>query len=454
MLLAKVERFISDNSLLHLDDSIHLVALSGGADSVCLLLMLKRLGYNVEAIHCNFHLRGDESDRDESFCRSFCEKEEIKFHIVHFDTITYSRLHHVSVEMAARELRYSYFERLKSDINAVDICVAHHRDDSVETLLMNLVRGTGIHGLQGIKPRNNSIVRPLLCLSRKEIEAWLEINNQDYVVDSTNLENDVVRNRFRLDIIPLLADINPSVSENIYRTALRMIEAGKVFDNAIKADVDNVTDFVVCSGVKLQIVDLEKLSSVSSIEYVLFTILSPLHFAPLQIEDVAHADFSQSGKQWRSSSHILVVDRSKLLICPIGAFKNVDMRFPETGTYVISENSIKSCKLSLQKIVIDDGFVISKSSDCVCLDADNLQFPLFLRNVRKGDKFIPFGMKGSKLISDYLTDKKKNFFEKKTQMVLVDAADRVLWLVGERPDARCCITKNTINSLVVRYYCE
>ena len=223
-----------------------LVALSGGADSVCLLMAMKRLGYAIEAIHCNFHLRGAESDRDEEFCKSLCEREQIPFHTVHFDTKTYAEVHKISIEMAARELRYNYFEQLRKAIDAEAILVAHHMNDSVETLLMNLIRGTGIHGLQGIKPRNGNIIRPLLCVSRKEIVEWLGEIGQDYVTDSTNLEDDVTRNKLRLNIIPLLEEINPAASENIAKTALRMVEAGKVFDdsmNGIVKDLEVMGEF-------------------------------------------------------------------------------------------------------------------------------------------------------------------------------------------------------------------
>ena len=290
---------------------LFLVALSGGADSVCLLLAMKRLGYRVEAIHCNFHLRGAESDRDENFCKRLCEREQIPFHTVHFDTKTYAEVHKVSIEMAARELRYGYFEQLRKAIDAEAILVAHHKNDAVETLLMNLLRGTGIHGLQGIKPRNGRIIRPLLCVSRQEIVEWLNMIGQDYVTDSTNLEDDVTRNKLRLNIIPLLEQINPAASENISQTALRMVEAGKVFDAAMDDTVANVT----CGSTDdLIVVDKEKLNAVPSKEYTLHTILSEYHFSPSQVEEISQSDYSQSGKSWESATHQLVVDRKALLI--------------------------------------------------------------------------------------------------------------------------------------------
>ena len=182
--MERVAAYIQKEGLLS-REGLHIVALSGGADSVALLLILHRLGYRIEAAHCNFHLRGEESDRDETFVKSLCKEHNIPLHLIHFDTAEYASLHQVSIEMAARELRYRYFEQLRHDIGAETVCVAHHRDDAVETLLMNLLRGSGIHGLTGIRPQNGYIVRPLLCLSRQEVEAFLREAGQPFVNDST-----------------------------------------------------------------------------------------------------------------------------------------------------------------------------------------------------------------------------------------------------------------------------
>ena len=463
--IEKIKRFITDNSLLDCPSPsgylptgegggrgrspLYLVALSGGADSVCLLLTMKRLGYTIEAVPCNFHLRGEESDRDEEFCKQLCEREQIPFHTIHFDTKTYAEVHKVSIEMAARELRYNYFEQLRKAIDAEAILVAHHMNDSVETLLMNLIRGTGIHGLQGIKPRNGNIIRPLLCVSRKEIVEWLEEIGQDYVTDSTNLEDDVTRNKLRLNIIPLLEEINPAASENIAKTALRMVEAGKVFDDSMNGIVEDITHGSTDDWVSI---DKEKLNDSPSKEYALHTILSPYHFSPAQIEEIALSDYSQSGKSWESSTHQLVIDRKALLLRKRDENACRPFRIPETGTYVISETKDKTERISIKEVVVDDVFKISKERDTITLDAEKVRFPLTVRRVETGDRFIPFGMKGSKLVSDYLTDRKKNAFEKQEQLVLLDAEGNILWLIGERPDARCCITKNTIKAIVVRYF--
>ena len=225
----KVSEYIRKRGLLK-PEGHYLVALSGGADSVCLLLLLKQLGYSVEAIHCNFHLRGEESGRDESFCRQLCDEQQIKLHLVHFDTQAYAQLHKVSIEMAARQLRYRHFAHLCCDLQFQGVCVAHHQDDVAETVLMNLIRGTGIKGLSGIKPLQSMIfqlngqddstfqlpiIRPMLCVSRDEITDFLNQIGQTYVTDSTNLIPDVQRNKIRLQVLPLLREINPSVSRNI-----------------------------------------------------------------------------------------------------------------------------------------------------------------------------------------------------------------------------------------------
>ena len=221
MMKARVKEFLSSTNLLD-NNSLYLVGLSGGADSVALLVLMHEMGYHVHAAHCNFQLRGEESLRDEEFCVNLCKELAIPIHLVHFDTLTYVSLHKVSIEMAARELRYRWFESLRNDIGAAGICVAHHRDDSVETVLMNLLRGTGLRGLTGIQPRHGYVLRPLLCVTRKEIEDYLAEKGQSYVTDSTNLKPDVLRNAIRLHVIPLLKSLNPAAVDNIQRKAMNL----------------------------------------------------------------------------------------------------------------------------------------------------------------------------------------------------------------------------------------
>ena len=214
-----IRLYIEKYRLLSEDRPV-LVGLSGGADSVALLGVLVRLGYPCIALHCNFHLRGEESDRDEAFACEFAESLEVPFHKIDFDTISYAGEKHLSIEMAARELRYAWFEEMRERLGGQAIAVAHHRDDNVETVLMNLIRGTGIRGMSGIRPRNGFIVRPLLCVSREDILAWLADQGYAYMVDSTNLSDAYTRNFIRLNVLPLLEEINPSARNTIARSSI------------------------------------------------------------------------------------------------------------------------------------------------------------------------------------------------------------------------------------------
>lgn len=441
--LKRISDFIEDNRLLDKDGK-YIVALSGGADSVTLALALKELGYDVEAAHCNFHLRGEESNRDEDFCKAFCQKNDIELHLVHFDTVSFARLHKISIEMAARQLRYSYFRQLKNDINASAVCVAHHKDDTVETVLMNLMRGTGIHGLTGISMKNGDIVRPLLCVFRSEIEDALTLAGQDYVTDSTNLEDDVVRNKIRLDIIPMMREINPSVSDSISKTAARMLQVADVFDSAIESARKRV---IISDGNGVVTLSLEALKNEISPEYVLFSILKDYSFTSSQTELIYRSLDAETGRVFRSSTHQLLVDRGRLLIEPVDSNSSRAFVIPEEGTYVYGNGM----KFKFERIDISR-FELVKSSDCACLDADSVKFPLTIRTVEQGDRFIPFGMKGSKLVSDYLTDRKMNLFDKQRQLVVVDASGKIIWLVSQRPDNCCRITDRTQSVLKITLY--
>ncbi len=430
--LNRVKKYISEHGLLSLNGK-YLVALSGGADSVSLLLTLVRLGYAVEAATCNFHLRGEESDRDEMFCVNLCNRLHVTIHRAHFDTRTYASLHKVSIEMAARELRYAYFEKLRKDIGGDGICVAHHRDDCVETVLINLLRGTGIHGLRGILPRNGNIIRPLLCVSRKEIEDYLCYSNQDYVIDSSNLVDDVVRNKIRLDLLPILEKINPAVRKNIYSTSQNIAESAIVFDAAIQQSVANIS----LNG--KEEISIEKLLQQPSPVCTLFCIVQEYGFSSPQCLQIIHHMNASSGRIWSSPTHDLLIDRGRILISPKYAPTFTPMRIPEVGIYNIGSK----LKLSFVNETMTVNFPIDPSKQVACLDADTVCWPLTVRPIMRGDRFVPFGMRGSKLVSDYLTDRKCSLFEKRSKFVVEDAKKQIVWIVGERIDNRCRIVAST-----------
>ncbi len=431
-----VECFVSQHHLLR-PDGKYLVALSGGADSVSLLVVMQDMGYTVEACHCNFHLRGDESDRDEMFCEELCRERGIILHRTHFDTHTYSEVHHVSIEMAARELRYHYFAQLLRDIGADGICVAHHRDDSVETMLINLVRGTGIKGLTGIAPRNGDILRPLLCVGRDDILRYLDEKGLSYVTDSTNLVADVVRNKIRLEVMPLLREINPSVSNSMAETALHLQQASDVLNDIVAKSgiVETADDGIV-------MIDKRQLSRQASVEYVLHECLEPYRFPGAVTKEIA-ASLDSVGKRWQSDTHQLVVDRDKILVRRTPSHSFRPLRIPEEGTYCYDGDHT----LRLRIYDTPSDFRPAKTPWHVTLDADMVVFPLVLRRVERGDRFVPFGMKGSKLLSDFLTDSKCTAFEKDDQLLLEDARHTIVWLAGRRTSQHCAVSEHTSHIL-------
>ena len=434
-----VSNYICRHHLLK-ESGKYLVALSGGADSVALLLLLHQMGYHIEACHCNFHLRGEESNRDETFCISLCQQYAIPLHRIHFNTKEYASLHKESIELAARNLRYRYFEQLRRDLEADGICVAHHRDDSVETVLINLIRGAGVNGLKGILPVNGYVIRPLLCVGRNDILSYLEERKQAYVTDSSNLVDDVVRNKIRLHVIPMLKDINPAVVENISNTTTYLQEAGRILDASMQNGILKRQDGMMISVSKKDILECP------SPEYALFDSLSPYGFTGSVIQEIL-VSINTSGKLWQSSTHQLITDRGSIIIRPVRIMSRKIMKVPETGVYQWTEN----VKLRVSTHENKEGFKPSRDPMLATLDADKVIFPLQLRYVRQGDRFRPFGMKGSKLISDYLTDRKLNLFEKEEKMVVEDARQNIIWLVGERTSELCKITEKTRKVLELRY---
>ena len=422
-MLSKVKDYIKKHNLLNSND-LYLVALSGGADSVALLLLLDEMGCQLHAVHCNFHLRGEESDRDERFCEQLCQQKNIPFHRIHFDTMTYAETHQVSVEMAARELRYRYFEQLRKDIGAAGVCVAHHRDDTVETVLMNLVRGTGLRGLTGIQSKNGNILRPLLGVSRAEIEEYLRKKGQEYVTDHTNLETDVLRNKVRLQVIPLLQQLNPAVSENIQRAAENLSDAQAVLD-AVMLPYQHVKEL-----------DLNQLTDTASREYITFEWLKNYGFNGAQVRQILTAE---TGRVFSSpQGYDVLVDRGHLLVEPsLKPMKN--LRIPEEGTYVLDDQT----RISVKR----EPVWISRDAAMATVDASRVRFPLTVRRVEEGDWMIPFGMEGRKLLSDLMTDRKMTVFEKRRQLVVVDGEGNMVWLVGIRTDNRCRVSSDTTEVL-------
>lgn len=408
-----------------------LVALSGGADSVALLCVLRELHYHCVAVHCNFHLRGEESNRDEAFVRHLCTLQHVPLHVVHFDTESYAAEQRISIEMAARQLRYERFEQIRQEEEAEAIAVAHHRDDSVETVLLNLIRGTGINGLKGIRPRNGRVVRPLLCVSRQDILNYLSLRQQTYVTDSTNLHDEYTRNKIRLNLLPMMQTINPSVSQSIAATATRLAEVATLYNQVMEKEKTRVMHAQPDGSLRIDIPSWQKSAAPQSL---LYEVLSPLGFNAAQLDDIAASASAQPGRIFRSSTHEVLKDRDCWLAYPLPSPARVEEEHLITSPQGCIHTS-DGHTLSWETVEAGASFSIPRTKDTLCLDAERTGLPLTLRRTRQGDRFIPFGMKGKKLVSDYLTDRKFPLYAKQRQWVLQNDA-HLLWLAGERSDER------------------
>ena len=434
-----VRAYIDKYQLLTVGKPV-LVGVSGGADSIALLTVLVELGYSCIVGHCNFHLRGEESMRDECFTETYARKLGLPFVKVDFNTRDYAAEHHLSVEMAARELRYAWFEEMRCVHDAQAIAVAHHRDDNVETVLMNLIRGSGIRGMSGIRPKNGFVIRPLLSVTRQEILQWLAERQLEYVTDSTNLSAAYTRNFIRLRVLPLLETINPSVRTAINRTAEHLAETESLFA------------YVVADARKRVFEAENRLSIKALMQYpspktVLFELLKAFHFTPSSVDEIFLSLNKESGKLFFSSSHRLVKDRDCLLLSPLAAAGEKEVYFL-TGEEGCWSGPID---LAFSRIVRTEELHIQKDKDIAYFDLDKLKFPLVLRHWQQGDWFVPFGMQGRKKLSDYFSDKKFSRLEKE-RVWLLCSGDEVIWIVGERSDNRFRVECATKRCLVVNFF--
>lgn len=435
-IVKKVLSFIKSEGLFSPDSRI-IVAVSGGADSVMLLRVLVSAGFDCVAAHCNFHLRGDESDRDQSFVESLCAELSVPLEIVHFQTEEYAAQHKLSIEMAARELRYGWFEQIRVKHGADVIAVAHHADDVVETFLMNIVRGTGIHGLTGIKPVAGRIVRPLLGIYRSEIEEYMRLNSFAYVTDSTNLQQDYLRNKFRLSVIPLLQSVNPAAKANVLSDIGHLRDVEAIYN----ARVSQLRQTVVNEGAdgELRIV-ISELLATEAPSTLLFEYLSPLGFTATQCSDmVESAKSANVGRVWQSQSHTSYLDR--------GVFTVKPSREDDSSEVIVTEEDVREGKKAggLSFAIMPSAEVrFSKGNAVAYADLDKVAFPLVVRTWRAGDVVCPLGMNGrAKKVSDVLIDSKISISKKSAVKVVVDATGKIMWVVGLRSDERFSLTEKT-----------
>lgn len=434
--LKKVQHFIHSNRLFQSKDSI-LVGLSGGADSVVLLHILLKLGYKCVAAHCNFHLRGEESDRDETFVANLVQTYGVLYKKVDFDTVGFAKTNKISIEMAARKLRYDWFDCVARETDCQVIAVAHHKDDSIETMLLNLIRGTGLRGLTGIEPKRDNITRPLLCCTRKEIEHYASENKLEYVTDSTNLSSDYSRNKIRNQLLPLMEDINPSVRQTLFENTERF----KGIENVYLQKIEDIKNEITFIENKQFYIHIGKLKQQANPFTALFELLQPYHFNADVIENIIRNLDKSSGNYFFSDTHRLLKDRAYLIVDGI--------ELDNALIYSIAENAELihfPIEIRLRKLDKTIGFVPSKKANTVHIDADKVEFPLTLRKWQEGDSFCPFGMSNKKKVSDFFINEKLNRNQKEDIWLLL-SGNEIVWIVGMRLDNRFRITENTIRIL-------
>jgi len=418
-----------------------ILAVSGGVDSMVMAYLFYKAGFNFDIAHCNFSLRGKEADKDEALVKITAHKYKCTFYSKKFNTKTYAKENKISIQMAARDLRYEWFNELHQNKLCDYIALAHHQNDSAETFLINLVRGTGISGLHGIKAKNGIFIRPLLFADRSQIEAFAQKHQIEFRDDASNLEDKYVRNKIRHQIIPLLESINPSVVASLSHAADNLLETEKLYHEYIAVLKKKIFKK---SGHRF-LIDINQLMKIEARATVLFEILKPWGFNTTQVDEILESLNALSGKVFLSSTYKLLKDREKLII--------EKLEKAENNTVYIYKNtkSVKtdSFKLTLSNLKKNNDFSPYSASALVAfVDADKVSFPLTLRKWEKGDYFMPLGMKKKKKISDFLIDNKMSLFEK-AKVKLLCSEKNIIWIAGLRADERYKITTQTKHVLKI-----
>lgn len=412
-----------------------LVAVSGGPDSIVLLDALCREGFSVVVAHCNFHLRGEASNEDAIFVQQLANKYQVPYCQIDFDTEKVAEERKVSIEMAARDLRYEWFEQMADEHDCDLIAVAHNADDVVETFFLNLTRGSGLQGLSGMAELRGRVVRPLLKVSRKQIMEYIAEYQLQYRIDATNLETIYTRNKLRHNILPQFEEINPSFLDTM-RNNMRFISSAQAI---VEAYATEAYKRVVTIDNERVLFDLHELKKCQGIDTLLFLWLTPYGFSSDVVMQLYRSLDDISGKQFFSATHRIVVERETL---------ELEVRSEELGIgseefFISQVDTLLEIPIHLEIKNVDIlDFKLIKSSNVACLDADKLQYPLRLRRWQQGDWFVPFGMKGRKKLSDLFVDRKFSTRDKE-QLWLLISGDDIVWVVGFRVDARYAVTEKT-----------
>jgi tRNA(Ile)-lysidine synthase len=437
-MLEKISSFINENQLAPAGSKI-IVAVSGGLDSVVLADVLHKLKYEIAFAHCNFGLRGEDSEADELFVKKLAKKYEAPFYSEHFSTKAFAEEHGLSIQMAARQLRYAWFEKLRQENHFDFIATAHHQNDTLETILLNLTRGTGLAGLHGIPPRNGQIIRPLLCMAKDDLYDYLVENRLAWREDASNETTKYQRNLLRHDVVPVLKTINPNLEETIFQTSERIRGAEAIFERY----VSEVKNRALSETDEAAFINVPEMETSLSLAVVLHELLKPYHFPFEKSKIIAGNLHNTSGTQFESPTHTLVIDREQLVITPKDLRTFSSYEISETDT----ELKTDTFRLKLKRVPAE-GYKIPKGKNVAALDAGLLQFPLKLRPWQEGDWFVPLGMNGKKKISDLLIDQKVPL-NLKSNVLVLSSGPSIAWVVSLRPDNRFKVSEKTEEVLEV-----
>jgi tRNA(Ile)-lysidine synthase len=416
-----------ENHFLELKFKPFLLACSGGIDSVVLVHLCKAIGLEFSIAHCNFKLRGVESDADEAFVKTLAENFEIPFYVTSFDTVAYMRLHKVSLQIAARELRYTWFSQVQATHKITTLVTAHHADDSLETFLINLSRGTGIDGLTGIPEKTETIARPLLAFSRAQILEYADSAIIVWREDKSNEETKYLRNKIRHKIVPHLKALHPSFLNNFIQSQQYLNETATLVHHHItelRKSLFRLENDVYTVAIK-------DLKNISALKVTLYHLFKPYGFSDGQaIIDLLSA---MSGKELHSSTHRLLKDRENLYLQKQNTISDC--------AYLINDKS-STIATPIALIIEEVKTITTRDSNTLYVDEKSIKFPLTVRKYKTGDYFYPFGMKGVKKISKYFKDEKFTQFEKEQQWLLC-SENAVIWIIGKRADNRFKVSKST-----------
>ncbi|KAB1063768.1 tRNA lysidine(34) synthetase TilS [Salibacter halophilus] len=423
--------YINEEKLLTRNNKL-LVGVSGGIDSVTLCELLHRSNISFAIAHCNFGLRGGESDADDIFVQSLADNYEVPHFRKYFETKKYAEENGVSIQMAARDLRYEWFEEIRSKEQYDFIAVATNLNDDLETMLINFTRGTGIKGLTGIKPKNGKVVRPLLFASRDQIETFARQEEVNWREDSSNQSTKYLRNDIRHNVVPVLKRANPSLENTFRENVIHFKQAEEFIQNRM-ADIYEQIIEQQKDGVAL---DKEFIVNDPDGRFILFRILHRYAFHRDQTNQIFELLNQQPGKQFFSSAYVLTIDRGKIFIQPREKEGHVQNHLEPTDMEISRPVPLRT------KVLTMDEFTMDKSLDVACLDFDKLNFPLTVRTWQEGDSFVPLGMKGNKKVSDLLVDEKVPLNQKQHVSVVV-SGDEIVWVVGIRISDKVKVNEET-----------